>query len=35
MYVNAKMILVETISGICGGEKQWRGRIQYDIFDRW
>jgi hypothetical protein len=35
MYVNAKMIPVETVPGIGGedGGKQWTGEFKYDIFD--
>jgi hypothetical protein len=36
IYVNEKMIPVETIPGIRGeGDKgeQWRGEFKYDIFD--
>jgi hypothetical protein len=35
MYVNAKMILVETIPGIGGELKESSGRseFKYDIFD--
>jgi hypothetical protein len=32
MYVNAKMIPAETVTGIRGGG-QWRGELKYDIFD--
>jgi hypothetical protein len=36
MYVNAKMIPVETVPGIEGGgneRKQWRRWFNYDVFD--
>jgi hypothetical protein len=36
MYVNGKMISVETIPGIVGGsmkENGGRGEFKYDIFD--
>jgi hypothetical protein len=36
MYVNAKMIAVETVPGIRGrgmGEKSREGEFKYDIFD--
>jgi hypothetical protein len=36
MYVNAKMIPIETVPGIRGGEEkeeQWRGEFKYDAFD--
>jgi hypothetical protein len=37
MYVNGKMIPVETISGMWGErgikENGWRGEFKYDIFD--
>jgi hypothetical protein len=34
VYVNAKMIPVETVPGIRGGgneREQWRGEFKYDI----
>jgi hypothetical protein len=36
MYVNAKMISVETVPGIRGGMKDSNkgGEFKYDIFDR-
>jgi hypothetical protein len=36
MYVNAKLIPVETVQGIRGrgmGENSARGQFKYDIFD--
>jgi hypothetical protein len=36
MYVNAKMIPVETVPGIRGkrdGGEKWRGEFKYDIVD--
>jgi hypothetical protein len=36
MYVNAKMIPVETVPGIRGegiGDKSGRGEFKYDVFD--
>jgi hypothetical protein len=33
MYVNAKMIPVETIPRMVAGENDGRGEFEYDIFD--
>jgi hypothetical protein len=36
MYVNVKLILVETIPGMEGGgdkEEWWRDQFNYDIFE--
>jgi hypothetical protein len=36
MYVNGRMIPVETIPGVGGGEYEgelWRGEFKYDIFN--
>jgi hypothetical protein len=34
MYVNGKMILVETVSRMRGDKGEWgRGEFKYDIFD--
>jgi hypothetical protein len=35
MYINAKMIPVETVPGMGEGHgrKKWRGEFKYDMFD--